>query len=89
MVQTPQTEASDEHDKQCQFDNIDTLDAAAMHDDSFKGAARPMNSLFKPKKGENSQIESLSEVQAKVHLKIQLLNDELNEVREVIKHLNV
>lgn len=41
-----------------------------MHDDSFKGAARPMNSLFKPKKGENSQIESLSEVQAKVHLKI-------------------
>jgi hypothetical protein len=46
-----------------------------------------MDSIFKPKKGEISPIDSLADVQAKVHLKIQLLNDELNEVKEVIRHL--
>lgn len=48
-----------------------------------------MNSLFKPKKGEASPVDSLADVQAKVHLKIQLLNDEITEIREVITHLNL
>ena len=48
-----------------------------------------MNSLFKPKKGEASSIDSLADVQARVHLKIQLLNDEISEVRAVINHLNI
>ncbi len=50
-----------------------------------------MNSLFGSKKGggDSSLLTSLSEIQANVHLKIQLLSDEMSQVHEVLEHLKV